>query len=446
MTSDTFPRVLIFGHTPGRKSGAGITTFNLFSEWPKDKLAAAAPLINNSDFDLCGNFFKLGFDEERSIFPFNLVQRKTYSGPLSPGANASWNGNDENGPIEVKKSFYGKRLKRLINDLLHFSGLYYFIYRLHVSKKFLDWFDQFSPEIIYTHLSKYEHIVFLNQLSGMRKIKIVVHITDDFPMDLPKAGILHFYWKDKIQQGYTDFFKKCECRLSICKEMSEEYYFRYHLSFYPFFNGIDMDKWQVSTRRSWEKQGIFSILYAGRIGRGMKRSLFRIMKVIDRMGKKDYQIELQLQSGKIPNSFRKFANKSKFIKINSFVEYSSLPDTFSKADVLIIPMDFDGPEYRFIRLSMPTKVPEYMISGTPVLVFANKSSALAQYAMEKSWAQVVTDNSERRLESAIDELYNRAELRQELAERAVLEARQHHDLIKVRSEFLTRMREAAGAI
>jgi glycosyltransferase involved in cell wall biosynthesis len=445
MTSDTYPGVLIFGHTPGKKSGAGITTFNLFSDWPKEKLAAAAPLIKNSDFDICNNFYKLGFDEERSIFPFNLIQRKTYSGPFNPGAKKPGNTNSETRLIEEKKSFYGKRLKKLINNLLHFTGLYYFIYRLHVSEKFLAWFDSFSPDIIYTHLSKYEHIVFLNQLSEIRKIKVVVHITDDFPMDLPKAGILYFYWKNKIQHGYRDFFKECECRLSICKEMSEEYFRRYNLSFYPFFNGIDLDKWQGSTRKSWEKQGNFSILYAGRIGRGMKRSLFRVMKVIDRMGKKDYQIELKLQSGKIPGSFQKFAAKSEFIKINPFVEYSSLPQTFSKADVMIIPMDFRGPEYRFIRLSMPTKVPEYMISGTPVLVFASKLSALAQYALEKNWAMVVTENSEESLMSALDKLYNQAELRQEIAERAVLETKQYHDLRKVRSEFLVRIREAAEA-
>ena len=74
---------------------------------------------------------------------------------------------------------------------------------------------------------------------------------------------------------------------------------------------------------------------------------------------------------------------------------------------------------------MPTKSPEYMISGTPILVFADKKTALAKYAKEGKWAYTVTEYNKAVLKQALLELNSNILLRRNLAERAMTMAVQN---------------------
>jgi len=84
---------------------------------------------------------------------------------------------------------------------------------------------------------------------------------------------------------------------------------------------------------------------------------------------------------------------------------------------------------------MPTKTPEYMISGTPILVYADKKTALAQYALDGRWAYPVTENNRTVLKQALLELNSNPLLRKNLAERAITKAIQNDDAINIRENF-----------
>jgi glycosyltransferase involved in cell wall biosynthesis len=76
-----------------------------------------------------------------------------------------------------------------------------------------------------------------------------------------------------------------------------------------------------------------------------------------------------------------------------------------------------------------------MISGTPILVYADKRTALAKYAIKDGWAYVVTNNNEMILTQALEELYSNLSLRKELAERARKIAIQNEDANLIRENF-----------
>lgn len=61
----------------------------------------------------------------------------------------------------------------------------------------------------------------------------------------------------------------------------------------------------------------------------------------------------------------------------------------TKADLLVIPLDFDEMSIRFARYSMPGKTSEYMASGTPILVYAPERTALSMYAKREKWGYSV---------------------------------------------------------
>ena len=76
-----------------------------------------------------------------------------------------------------------------------------------------------------------------------------------------------------------------------------------------------------------------------------------------------------------------------------------------------------------------------MISGTPILVYADKRTALAKYAIRDGWAYLVSDNDEALLTQALEELYSNLSLRKELAGRAKKVAIQNEDAILIRENF-----------
>ena len=79
------PKVLIIGQPFDKSTGGGITLSNLFQGWEKDKLAVACTgylFSANIDVSICDNYYRLGDEEFKLLFPFNYIKRKYNSGAL----------------------------------------------------------------------------------------------------------------------------------------------------------------------------------------------------------------------------------------------------------------------------------------------------------------------------------------------------------------------------
>jgi hypothetical protein len=59
-------------------------------------------------------------------------------------------------------------------------------------------------------------------------------------------------------------------------------------------------------------------------------------------------------------------------------------------DVLFLPIAFDAKTH-VRRTASPSKMPEYLASGRPILVYAPPDAYLARYALERRFAEVVTE-------------------------------------------------------
>ena len=120
---------------------------------------------------------------------------------------------------------------------------------------------------------------------------------------------------------------------------------------------------------------------------------------------------------------------------NSFVSYNDLPKVFSEADFLLLPYDFSEISIKYIKYSMPTKAPEYMVSGTPIIIFAPEVTAVAKYAMEYNWAKVITDDDVSEISGAIKQLIQNKDLREQIAQNAIAIAEKNHNSVTVTNQF-----------
>ena len=76
-----------------------------------------------------------------------------------------------------------------------------------------------------------------------------------------------------------------------------------------------------------------------------------------------------------------------------------------------------------------------MATGTPILVFADSSTALYNYANSDKWAFTICENSIDTLVEKIKTIYKEETTRKEIGEKAMQIAGTNHEGEKVREDF-----------
>jgi hypothetical protein len=107
----------------------------------------------------------------------------------------------------------------------------------------------------------------------------------------------------------------------------------------------------------------------------------------------------------------------------------------SEADLLLLPVNFDDESIKFIRYSMPTKVPAYLSIGTPILVYGPSDVAQVSYAKDYGWGIIQSVRGIENLEKTIMESLTDIDLRKKVSNVAVKVAHQYHDAKIVRKKF-----------
>jgi glycosyltransferase involved in cell wall biosynthesis len=427
-----YPKILIIGQSFNKKSGGGVTISNLFTGWPKDKLAVASNVNLSGDLDtsVCSTYYQLGYNNKLHPFPLNIILPPVKCGILP----ITDNGNNEKTEVKVIKGGKYKIIYRVLTALLHFFGLYNVFYKLKITPEFAKWIREYEPDIIYTQLASLELIRFVDDVYELTKKPVAIHTMDDWPLTINKPGILYRYWQNCIDKEFRKLMDKSAILMSISDAMSEEYKIRYGKDHIPFHNPIDINYWKPATTKDYTVQDKFTILYAGRIGFGIESSITDIANAVKSIATTNSNIVFEIQTAdvEILNGLVQLNENVKWMKP---IPYSSLPQKFSSVDLLLLPQDFDAKSVQFLKYSFPTKVSEYMISGTPILVYGDERTGLTKYALKDKWAYVVTENKTTVLTKALIDLINDAVLRKGLAETAQKIAIEREDAVVVRDNF-----------
>ena len=425
-----YPRVLIIGEYFNLRSGGGITLTNLFCGWDKNNIAVASREINNPDFSVCNKVYQLGYLENKRRFPFNLSPWGGKTGSQEVFENTK--------PqiVSINKKTKKSDFKSLYVDFLKWTNLINYKQELIISNGLRQWISEFSPDIIYSQLSSLELIRFVNSLHIELNIPLALHIMDDWPLAVKKRGLMKYYWYKVIDQEFRMLLSKASIRLSISESMSEQYKSRYGYNFIPFHNPIDVQYWSKNSKKNYQSGSPFIMLYAGRIGTGIQDCFLDIASATKILVDKGMNIEFHIQPTTNNPVLEKVA-KFSFVKIRSIGNYKDLPSVLSEADLLVLPGDFDKKAISFLKYSMPTKVSEYMITGTPILLYSSNEIAVTQHALKYKWAYVVSEQNEDKLANAIFDIYSNMKLRKNLGEDAKIYAKNNFDSNIIRNHFRT---------
>ncbi|VAW12779.1 hypothetical protein MNBD_BACTEROID03-190 [hydrothermal vent metagenome] len=425
------PRVLILNQPFVSDTGGGITLSNLFAGWDTDKLAVACSgYIMTPDIDpkVCNNYYQLGGEERKWVFPFNLLSRKYLSGQVKFTDRSKDNVVAEASKSKTRVGF----IMKYFNPFLEYSGLVHFITKTSLSAQFRKWLDDYNPDVVYAQCSSRESILFCIAVNKYLNKPSVFHMMDDWPSLIGVKGFMSTYWKNKIDKEFRILLDDTHVHLGISDYMAQEYKNRYGKEFIPFHNPIDLKFWQSGQKKNYKLSENPTILYAGRIGLGIDNSLMTIAEAIKTVNTElQLTIKFAIQAQASPAWIKEY----EFVKHREFVPYEELPHEFGSADFLILPYDFSPSSIAYIKYSMPTKASEYMASGTPILIYAPEYTALVQYAKRNHWATIVENENVRVLADEIRKLVTDQQFRQSLAETAKKQAEERHDSQVVTLEF-----------
>ncbi|MEO7049825.1 MAG: hypothetical protein ABI091_31260, partial [Ferruginibacter sp.] len=380
----SLPKVLIVGQ-PLDNTGGGITLSNLFAEWESDELAivCTGQQLNNFHQPDQITYYQLGDEEFKWMFPLNLIQRKFPSGLLTKKSESDSTTIEY--PSKYNKSFRKTLIDRILYPFLSYSGIFHLRAKTTLSSAFCQWLDNFKPEVLYVQFSGLDGMKFAGKLQSHLGLPMIIHIVDDWLSTVGQEGPLKQYWHQRIDKEFKKVISQASVLMSICEAMSEEYKLRYNREFIPFRNPINLQNWLPHSKKEWTNKSTFNILYTGRIGRANGKSIMLISKVISLLNQNGLKIRLDIYSPDHNTREGSLLTGNIGVSIKSPVPHTEMPSLLSTYDLLFLPLDFDKDGIHFAQFSMPTKTSEYMISGTPILVFADESTALVKYALKYKW-------------------------------------------------------------
>jgi glycosyltransferase involved in cell wall biosynthesis len=188
-------------------------------------------------------------------------------------------------------------------------------------------------------------------------------------------------------------------------------------------------------------ESVFRFLYAGKINKDTVGPIKRFMEAVERLNKAGHRISFKIHSPYPFDEIKLILGEGAEKVYGGKLPYAELPAAYRAADGLLLPLDFTEATIRYIRLSMLTKVSEYMISGTAIFCFAPKEVAATEYLIEHD-AGVHCGDPEQ-VEQAILDFIRDGESRCRVAANAVERARQHHLMGQVNERFRGLLTSAA---
>ena len=427
-----FAKILIVGQNFEATTGPGITLSNLFSFYPKDKIAVATNR-QNSNLAYCDQVFVWG--------------RREYRYTLSkPNANSLIRKITKHAKSMKSRNSFGGYLEDVIGLLL--SMIVLFLGRLkgifsqqkchgysYLSMRLYRWIKEYNPDVIYTQLGGMQPIILFEQIRIAFQKPYVIHFMDDWVQktnELTGNGVWYELFYNQVRQA--------DPLMGICEWMAVEYKSRFGRDFLFYHNPVDIDKWGAKSRQNWDKNGNgFVIMFAGKLGR-KNAALVEVCEAVHELNSDyDRDIQLHVYTNDFGSPEAERLKEYKGIKVLGFVSNERIIDVMVAADALLLPLSFDDDYVRLTRLSMPTKTSEYMISGTPILVYAHPETALNKYAAKYEWGYVVSERSCEAIKNAIMDLYSDKDLRKRLGEKAVSLAQKRHSLHEVSKDFASKL-------
>lgn len=419
-----YPKVLVIAHNPfSNMQNNGKTLASFFKGWPKDKIAQLYFTYDNVENDVCDNFYRI---TDLDVLK-NIVKKN----------NVGCQHNQKDFLNDNKKeNLHKNKIYTIIRDL--FKKRYPFMYCIrnicwNITKPWkIDvinkWIDEFNPDIVFFQSSNvYTVFKFVKYICDSREIPLIMETTDDYVTS--KFSLSPFFWIDHIEmvKWYRKLVNYSKCVFTIGDKMKDEYSKRFGGNYKVAMNCIDIEgKVKEYTAESGKK---VKFLYAGNLGLNRWKTLEKLGKALAEIKAENgidcfceiYSIEKP--DNKVLNDINIEGTMKYMGKLNS----EELLEKRNCSDVLVHVESFDKKNIYITRLSISTKIPEYLAAKRCILAIGPEKIASMQYIKDNDVGITITDMNMTSMKKKLLQVITSPELRIEYSKRTQNLLRERHD-------------------
>jgi hypothetical protein len=295
----------------------------------------------------------------------------------------------------------------------------------------------FSPEIIFFcagdsgfayNITKY--------IKKKFNTKLIIYITDDYI--LPRKTISLFWQlrRKYIFQKMKEILQQSNLFITISKEMRDTYKMLFGVDSILSMNLTETMKVEG---KGLEKRDKISFVYAGGLHFRRYKTLNLLAKAIEKYNKetKGEKAFLEVYSGVEPNEKIK-----KYLYIKGASQYcgslnqEELRIVLNQCNILVHVESFDNKCIESTKLSISTKIPEYLSLEKPVLAIGPKEVASMKYLEDCSYCITEKENIYTNLKKLIENKRQQLELSHE----ALMKFETNHNVERCINLLMTHIR------
>lgn len=360
----------------------GKTLSSLFWNWPKEKVRQLYFYPENPDFSICVDFLRITDEDMLRKRKLLIGERIREDHAIEKSSEIS-----EGKPSKVRK----------YRNLAVFG----FLRNILWSTKKWDnpnlwkWLRDFKPEAVMLvgGGAAFPYKI-AREVAKEFGVPIILYFTDDYIT--PVVTVDPFWWINFawLKSILRKTLPAVEEVFVIGEDMAREYEKRLRKPCVPIMNSVDVVKFKEvyqSSEKNIRLRNSLKLAYFGGLHLNRWRVLVELGKAIKELGSKaGVDIELAVYSSKKPDK--------KVLKRITDVPYSRFAGSVSeeqiitemkKYDVLVHVESFDWRTRQKTRLSISTKIPEYLATGKLILAIGPKELSSIEYLRRNKAAYIV---------------------------------------------------------
>lgn len=424
MTEPDFPRVLVISGYPfSRDNATGITLSNIFSQWPADQLALLY-VTGALEPEFQPKRMEMG---EWRWFPLNHLAKKRVSGEIRK-LSAEIPGAEYHAKGEGRRPFlrFLHRLVRLSNEYIPVLD----------QRPIYDFIEKFKPEVIYSMLGPIKYIDFVAGMAKRYSVPVVPHFMDDWPSFLYSDGYLFGLPRRSLDKAMAGLLCNVAQGLCIGDDMAKEYESRYDRRFYPLMNCVPDGLFETEPGENYGNSVVLT--YVGGLHLNRWKSLLDMATMLP--------VDCRMKVFAPPRDIRLFsAAFSAFEQVElGSLQQEEVDPELRRADILLHVESFDPEAAAYTRLSVSTKIPQYMAAGRPILGYGPSDLASIRVIERAHAGVVVSAQQPNDLADALQRLVADEPLRRQLGQGGRNYGRTHFSQTAATRQLTTVLGAAAG--
>lgn len=402
-----YPNILVISNNPFSKtSNNGKTLASFFKAFPKDNIAQLYFNAEIAEEGLCENYYRISDVQVLKSIIFN----KKAGGIVNPG-------------ITLKSNFDNYLIKSTLLNLMSTSNFFRLLREIMwkcskwKSNEFITWLNDFSPDIIFfcagDSIFAYEVSFFVKDIT---EAKLVTYITDDYVLPRENASMFWQIRRKFVFKHMNQAVKDSSLFITISEQMKDAYKNIFGKESVTALNMTDSMKIDDYSCDNLD-EGVVNFIYAGGLHFKRYETLKLLAEALRTYNNQSTSKKAFLSIYSTQTTSKRIINMLNVNGASSFcggLSPENLKIKLNKSDIPVHVESFDSKSIESTKLSISTKIPEYLSLEKPILAIGPSEVASMRFLSDTAFC--ITQKDE--IYEKIDKLLNDEMLINELSKKS----------------------------